>query len=157
MEFDFWAAIANFGRVKEIVRYSGCFVCGNKNPAGLKVKFYEKDGGAFAEFVPKDTLEGYKGLLHGGILASLLDEIMIKAVLARRVYCVTAEMNIRYKKPVEITERLSLFGFIEKENGRIYATKGWAKNQKGDIVAEGEGKYFVPKPEAARKLRESLE
>lgn len=143
--------------MKEIVKYSGCFVCGDKNPIGLKVKFYEKDGGAFAEFVPKETLEGYKGLLHGGILASLLDEIMIKAVLVKNVYCVTAEMNIRFKKPVEVSERLSLFGYIEKEGGRVYTTKGWAKNQKGEIVAEGEGKYFVPKPEAVKKLQESLE
>ena len=142
--------------MKEIVKYSGCFVCGDKNPIGLKVKFYEKDGGALAEFVPKETLEGYKGLLHGGILASLLDEIMIKAVLVKNVYCVTAEMCIRYKKPVEVSERLSLFGYIEKESGRVYTTKGWDKNQKGEVVAEGEGKYFVPKPEAVKKLQESL-
>ena len=143
--------------MKEIVKYSGCFICGDKNRIGLKVKFFQKEGGAAAEFLPKETLEGYKGLLHGGILAALLDEIMIKAVLAKNVYCVTAEMGIRYKKPVEISDRLSLFGYIQKENGRVFTTGGWAKNQKGEMVAEGEGKYFVPKPEAIKKLKESLE
>lgn len=142
--------------MKEIIKYSGCFVCGDKNRTGLKVKFYEKEGGAAAEFVTKETLEGYKGLLHGGILAALLDEIMIKAVLAKNVYCVTAELSVRYKKPVDISEKLNLFGFVEKENGRIYITKGWAKNQKGEIVAEAEGKYFVPRPEGIKKLQESL-
>ena len=143
--------------MREIVKYSGCFICGDKNPIGLTVRFYEKDGGASAEFVPKEGLEGYQGLLHGGILASLLDEVMIKAVLLKNVYCVTAELLVRYKKPVKVSERLPLFGYIEKENGRIYTTRGWVKNQKGELVAEGEGKYFVPKPEEVEKLKESLE
>lgn len=143
--------------MKEIVKYSGCFVCGDKNPIGLKVRFYERDGGAFAEFSPKRTLEGYKGLLHGGILAALLDEIMIKAVLAKKVYCVTAEMSVRYKKPVNVSERLFLFGHVEKEKGRFFTTGGWVKNNKGEIVAEGKGKYFVPKGEAVEKLKQSLE
>jgi len=143
--------------VREIVKYAGCFVCGDKNPIGLGVKFYEKEGGAAAEFVPKVVLEGYKGLLHGGILSSLLDEVMIKAVLAESIFCVTAELVVRYKKPVPISERLSLFGRIEKENGRIYVTQGWVKNQQGEVVAEAEGKYFIPKPEEIEKLKESLE
>ncbi len=143
--------------MKEIVKYAGCFVCGDKNPVGLAVRFYEKKGGAAAEFAPKEFLEGYKGLLHGGILSSLLDEVMIKAVLAKGVYCVTAELFVRYKKPVPVSGRLSLYGRIEKENGRIYTTRGWAKNQKGEAVAEAEGKYFIPKPEEIEKLKESLE
>ena len=142
--------------MKEIVKYAGCFVCGDKNPIGLAVKFYEKEGGAAAEFVPQEVLEGYKGLLHGGILSSLLDEVMIKAVLVKNVYCVTAELTVRYKKPVAIADRLLLFGCIEKENGRVYTTKGWAKNQKGEVAAEAKGKYFIPKPKEIEKLKESL-
>lgn len=142
--------------MKEIVKYAGCFVCGDKNPVGLGVKFYEKEGGAAAEFVPREVLEGYKGLLHGGILCSLMDEVMIKAVLVKNVYCVTAELSVRYKKPVEIADKLSLFGYIEKENGRVYTTKGYAKNQRGETVAEAEGKFFVPKPSEIDKLKESL-
>ncbi|HXF48026.1 MAG TPA: PaaI family thioesterase [Verrucomicrobiae bacterium] len=142
--------------MKEIVKYAGCFVCGDENPIGLGVKFYEKEGGAAAEFVPREVLEGYKGLLHGGILCSLMDEVMIKAVLVKNVYCVTAELSVRYKKPVEIADKLSLFGYIEKENGRVYITKGWAKNQRGETVAEAEGKFFVPRPSEIDKLKESL-
>jgi uncharacterized protein (TIGR00369 family) len=142
--------------VKEIVKYAGCFVCGDRNPIGLGIKFYEKDGGAVAEFIPKEALEGYKGLLHGGILCSLMDEVMIKAVLVKNVYCVTAELSVRYKKPVEIADKLSLFGYIEKEGNRVYTTKSWAKNQKGETVAEAGGKFFVPKPSEIEKLKKSL-
>lgn len=143
--------------MKEIVKYSGCFVCGDKNPFGLAVKFYEQEGGAAAaEFAPKEVLEGYKGLLHGGILSSLLDEVMIKAVLAKGIFCLTAELAIRYKKPVAVSDKLSLSGHIQKENGRVYTTKGFAKNQRGEIVAEAEGKYFIPKPEDLEKLKGSL-
>jgi len=143
--------------MREIVKYSGCFVCGDKNPIGLAVRFYEKDGGAAAEFVPKQAQQGYKGLLHGGILASLLDEVMIKSVLVKSRFCVTAELSIRFKKPVEVGDRLSVFGCVEKENGRIYTTRGWAKNQKGGVVALGKGKYFVPKAKELEKLKQSLE
>ena len=142
--------------MKEIVKYSGCFVCGDKNPMGLAVRFYEKEGGAEAEFAPKATLEGYKGLLHGGILSALLDEVMIKAVLAKGIFCVTVELAIRYKKPAGVSDKLLLFGHIQKENGRVYTTKGWAKNQKGEVVAEAEGKYFIPKPGDLEELKESL-
>lgn len=143
--------------MEEIVKYSGCFVCGDENPIGLAVRFYERESGAAAEFVSQKTLEGYRGLLHGGILAALLDEVMIKAVLVKNVYCVTAGLSIRYKKLVESSDRLSLFGKIEKEGGRIYITRGWAKNDAGEKVAEAEGKYFVPKGEQLEKLKKSLE
>ncbi len=143
--------------MKEIVKYGGCFVCGDKNPIGLGVKFYERDGGATAEFVPKEVLEGYKGLLHGGILSSLLDEVMIKAVLVKNIYCVTAELAVRYKKPIEISDKLMLFGYIEKKNGRVFTTRGWAKNRNGEVAAEAQGKYFIPKPSEVEKLKESLE
>lgn len=143
--------------MKEIVKYSGCFVCGDKNPIGLAVKFYEKEGGAAAEFEPQTLLEGYKGLLHGGILSALLDEVMIKAVLVKGIYCVTAELRVRYKKPALVAERLWLFGRIEKENDRIYTTKGWAKGKQGEIIAEAQGKYFVPKSKDVERLKESLE
>ncbi len=102
-------------------------------------------------------MEGYKGILHGGVLASLLDEVMIKAVLVKAVFCVTAELTVRYKKPAPISERLALFGHIEKKNGRVYTTKGWAKNRTGEIVAEAKGKYFIPKDANVERLKESLQ
>ena len=71
--------------MKVIQRYSHCFVCGDKNDIGLKLDFYEKDGKARAEFTPEKKFEGYKDILHGGILSSLLDEVMIKSILANHV------------------------------------------------------------------------
>lgn len=130
---------------------------GIKTQSGWPSGFMRRRAARPAEFIPNEALEGYKGLLHGGILSSLLDEVMIKAVLAKGVLCVTAELAVRYKKPAALAERLSLFGYIEKENGRIYTTKGWAKNRKGELVAEAAGKYFIPKPEDMKRLKESLE
>ena len=66
----------------EIVKYSGCFVCGDKNPDGLRIRFFTEGEEAVAECIADARFQGFKGIYHGGLTATLLDEIMAKAVLA---------------------------------------------------------------------------
>ena len=79
--------------MKLMKRYPGCFVCGDKNPIGLNVPFYVKGDEVVAEYTAGCHFEGYRDILHGGILSALLDEVMIRAVLALEIYCVTAEIK----------------------------------------------------------------
>ncbi len=78
--------------MKEIVKYSGCFVCGDLNECGLRAGFYYDGRQAVAEVEVGRRFEGYRGICHGGIIAALLDEAMIKAILAIDRYAVTAEL-----------------------------------------------------------------
>jgi acyl-coenzyme A thioesterase PaaI-like protein len=84
----------------------GCFVCGTENPRGLHVKFHADlppSGTAAAprvqtEFTPRAERAGFKGIVHGGLLATLLDEAMFwAAALELRKFCVSAELNVRFK------------------------------------------------------------
>lgn len=96
-------------------------------------------------------------MFHGGILASLLDEVMIKAVIAKGPVVVTVGMEIAFKKPVKIGQKILLTGKMTEQKKRIILTEGEAHLANGDIVATASGKYFVADEKMKQKLQESLE
>lgn len=138
--------------MKEIVRYHKCFVCGENNHHGLKAKFYWDGEKAFTELSAEEVFEGYPGIYHGGIISTLLDEVMIKAILADEIYAVTAEMTVKYKRPVKVGDRLKFTGRVESSKGRIYYTVGEVTDETGNLFATATGKYL----EAKSDLKESL-
>jgi len=140
--------------MKEVIKYSRCFVCGDENESGLKVKFLEENGKVKAEYVASDKFQGYKDILHGGIISALLDEVMVKAVLAKGVLAVTCEMSIEFSQPVKTGEKLFLEGEIVKDKEKIFWTKGKVTKTDNTLVALGSGKY-VKINEKLRKLLEN--
>jgi len=144
-------------RVKPLKRYSYCFICGDKNPFGLNVEFYQKDGKVVGEYVAQDRFQGYKNILHGGILSSLLDEVMIKSILAQDILTLTCEMKIRFRKPVKIGERLFLEGISTGNKDKIFLAEGKITNEDGEVVATAEGKFFKAEGEMETLLGQSLE
>jgi len=140
-------------KVKAIQRYGNCFVCGDKNQIGLKLDFYEKDGKAVAEFTPTKEFEGYKNILHGGILSTLLDEVMIKSILAKEILTVTSQIEVKFKKPAIIGEKLTIEGEVTGERGRLILTEGKVVKENGAVVAEAKGKFF----RAEGRIKEQLE
>jgi len=140
-----------------IRRYSNCFVCGNLNDYGLKVDFFYDKGIARAEYVAGEKFQGYKDILHGGIIFALLDEVMIKAVIAKGILVVTAEIEVKFIKPVKIGEKLFLEGKITGEQKKIFKAEGKVSNSEGEIVATGKGKFFKVTEEMRMVLEKSLE
>lgn len=145
--------------MREIARYSGCFVCGDRNHVGLKARFFfdENTRKAICDVAADEAYAGYKNILHGGITSTLLDEVMIKALLAENLFVVTAEMTIKFKKPVHSGDRLHLEGWKSGQKGALLLAQGRAVNQNGDVVAEASGKYIKPGSGLSAKLRQSLE
>jgi uncharacterized protein (TIGR00369 family) len=143
--------------MKEIPRYSGCFVCGDKNEIGLKGRFLYDGQKAVCDITAEELYSGYKNIFHGGIVATLLDEIMIKSLLAERIFVLTAEMTVRYKKPVNVGDRIRFEGWKTGHSGALFLTEGRAVNQNGEIVAQSTGKYLKPKSDLADRLLLSLE
>ncbi len=143
--------------MQEIARYSGCFICGQDNLCGLKARFYYIDGKAVTECVAEMQFEGYRRVYHGGITAALLDEVMIKALLAQDIFAMTVEMTVRYHQMVETGQKLLFEGRLEKSKGRLYLTVGEARTSEGVLVASAEGKYLEVKENIKAKLLESLE
>lgn len=140
--------------MKEVVKYANCFVCGDKNDHGLKARFFFDGAEASSEITATGDKEGYHGIFHGGIISTMLDEVMIKAILAQDIYVVTAEMNIRFLKPVMVGDKVRFTGRVTRSKGRVYFTEGEATGPNGDTFATATGKYIEAGGELKDMLRE---
>lgn len=121
-----------------------CFVCGARNPSGLRLRF-ETDGTVIrTRFVLGTQFNGFVGVVHGGILATVLDEIMswACAIQTRRFgYC--AEMSVRYLSPARPEEWLTGSArLIENKRGRLYLAEADLRNDDGQAVSTARGKYM---------------
>jgi uncharacterized protein (TIGR00369 family) len=143
--------------MEEIVKYSHCFVCGDQNRHGLQAKFFWDGREASSELVASDSFEGYRGIFHGGLIATMLDEVMIKAILAQDIYAVTAEMTVRYHRPVETGQELRFVGRMTEGKGRMYYAEGEAVGPDGTVFASSTGKYIQAKPELKTRLLDSID
>ena len=128
--------------MKEIAKYSYCFVCGDQNDNGLRIKFYTDGSEAVARYTTQEEFQGYRGITHGGILATLLDEIMAKAIIAEGIVPVTAEMTVRFKKPTRTGDQIQLTGRVFRKRGRMYSTEAEARREDGQLLATATGKYI---------------
>jgi uncharacterized protein (TIGR00369 family) len=142
--------------MKEVAKYRQCFVCGEENPNGLQARFFvREDEAVISEYTVDERFVGYAKVLHGGILASLLDEVMIKAVLKDDIIAVTASMELKFKKPVYVGETIKLAGSVIQNKGRVFKTEGQATVD-GTVVASASGTYIKAKGDLAGLLSESL-
>jgi uncharacterized protein (TIGR00369 family) len=101
----------------------GCFVCGCENPGGLQASFCvdSAQGRATSRLQLDNRFQGWQDVVHGGILATLLDEVAIYACRSKgEQQFVTAEINVRYKKPVPVNSYIDLTGQIVEVRRRIY-------------------------------------
>ena len=128
--------------MKEVLKYSDCFVCGDKNDSGLKARFYYDGKQAVTEVSALEQFEGYRGIYHGGILSTLLDEVMIKAILALDRYAVTAELTVRFLQPIRTGKKIRFVGRVTKSKGRVFLTEGTAMGEDGQVFATAVGKYI---------------
>ncbi len=142
--------------VKEIPKYTGCFVCGDENPRGLQARFFYEDGKAVTKVEAAAQYEGYAGIYHGGIVATLLDEVMIKAIIARDKLAVTAEMTVKFLHPVRVGDTLEFSGWITATRKRVHYTKGEVRAPDGLLYATAQGTYVEAKPELKDDLLRSL-
>lgn len=121
-----------------------CFVCGVENTFGLKMKFYEDgEGGIFTEMTVPGHFQGYPGVVHGGIIASMLDEVSGRVFMIgeQPQFYVTAELKIRYRKPVPTGETLILKGRKGPDGGkkgRVAFATGEIWNKTGDLLASAD-------------------
>ncbi|MDH3889617.1 MAG: PaaI family thioesterase [candidate division Zixibacteria bacterium] len=143
--------------MKEVVKYPHCFVCGDLNVHGLKAKFFYDGEKAYTELTADQSFEGYRGIYHGGIIATLLDEVMIKAVLAQPVVAVTVELTVRYLAPVNIGDRLMFTGRITGSKGRLYLTEGEVRGNDNTLRATALGKYIEASSDLKKTLESSIE
>jgi acyl-coenzyme A thioesterase PaaI-like protein len=126
-----------------------CFVCGLENPFGLKLKFYQsKPDEVVVDCVLGEEYQGYPGVVHGGIVAAVLDEVAGRSQMGidtpRFMY--TARLDIRYRKNVPVGQKLHLVGKAGKKRKRTAAATGAIYGPDGELLAEADA-LLVQVPE----------
>ncbi|HWR90695.1 MAG TPA: PaaI family thioesterase [Dissulfurispiraceae bacterium] len=121
-----------------------CFVCGPDNHAGLRLTFRREDGKTKTTFTPQKIHQGYKGITHGGIIASVLDEAIIHAALADGMTPVTAELTIRFRAPLMVGEETIVEAETTKRRARIVeAVSRLIRRSDGCLIAEARAKLIL--------------
>jgi uncharacterized protein (TIGR00369 family) len=126
-----------------------CFVCGPENPSGLHIQFETEGGRASAEFIPAPEHQGYTGVSHGGILAAVLDEAMVYAAVSLGHWVATAEMTIRFSKPVAVGQPVRVRAEVTRHQRRLVECRAEVSDAAGVVLASATGKLVQ-----GRALRE---
>ena len=122
-----------------------CFVCGSENQNGLRLAFRFPDSKTCsATWVSEPRFQGYAGMVHGGILTSLLDEVMAHALIHQGLRIVTAGMSIRFQRPGPVGEALTFVARHSRSRRRIHYAEATACLADGTVIATAEGRYAEP-------------
>src|ERR1700747_1235817 len=122
-----------------------CFGCGGANARGMKLSFEQDDERKriVGRFRMGEEYQGGSGYLHGGIIALLLDEAMGKAARVHSEHAVPAEPRGGYKKPTRVNSEIVVEGFVTRREGRQLYHQGEIRNEAGDLLARGEGRFVI--------------
>jgi acyl-coenzyme A thioesterase PaaI-like protein len=123
---------------------NGCFVCGPENPIGLRVRFRIVDDVCLGEFTPANEHRGYDTMTHGGIMFSLLDDVMANWLWLQGHEAFTARADIRYRGQLPVGTPVRLEGRCSRRRGRLTVMEGRIIRQDTDeIVAESTGSFML--------------
>ena len=122
-----------------------CFGCGGANPRGMRLTFEQDDSVRRIRgmFRIGGDFQGGPGFVHGGIIATLLDEVMAKVNRFAQEIAMTAELTVEYKKPVPINEDLIVEGWEIERNGRVRLREGEIRDASGVLLARGRGRFVA--------------
>jgi acyl-coenzyme A thioesterase PaaI-like protein len=128
--------------------YQGCFVCGKQNLKGLQLDFlYDAEHDEMCtrcSFSP--FRQGYERIVHGGFVSMLLDEVMAKACLQRELVAVTVQFEVRFRKPVYVSEEVSFRGRVLEVIGRRIKTEARCLGQGGEERATATALFLLSSP-----------
>jgi acyl-coenzyme A thioesterase PaaI-like protein len=126
-----------------------CFACGPDNETGLRMTFEYGDGTARSIVAPGRAFGGWSDIMHGGIVATLLDEAMAHAAIAAGERAVTARIEVRFRKAVPTDKPLVVEGKIQSRRGRVLEMESTLCGEDGTLFAEGKAR-FVTEPDGGR-------
>ena len=118
----------------------GCFACGKSNPIGLKLDFAMEGEEYVTYFVPEKAHQGWLGIAHGGIVSTVMDEVMARSLHVTGVKAVTGEMTVRFVHPAKVGARIRFAGQVDSENGRVIQCSARATDEDGNRIAEASAK-----------------
>jgi acyl-coenzyme A thioesterase PaaI-like protein len=116
-----------------------CFVCGRKNPSGLYMSFFDNgENEVFSEYAVSEVYQGYPGIVHGGVVAAMLDEVVARVSMIGdpHHFMMSVKMEVKYRYPVPTETPLYLIGKVVRMRGRLGKAVGEILLPDGKVAAE---------------------
>jgi uncharacterized protein (TIGR00369 family) len=134
--------------------YSGCFVCGPDNPAGLHAEFHTvSENEVEGTFRPQPHHCGYQGVLHGAVVMGLLDETLGRLATARGRLFLTHSLTVTFRKAGELGDVLSARARLVEWNRRDFTAEGEITNSRGEVVATASGRFWIMSERMEHRFR----
>ena len=131
-----------------------CFACGELNEHGLQLGLHADSSGCWTEVTLDPAFQGWDGVAHGGILCTILDEVMAWSVIGQDTWGVTARMTVDFKRPVAVGRRLRAEATVTSSQRRLIRTEGRLMDaETGALLATSEGTYMAAPPERLAELK----
>lgn len=131
-----------------------CFACGATNLAGLGLPLHVDGDSCWTELELPDRFEGWAGIAHGGIVATILDEVMAWSLVDRDAWGLTARMSIEFKRPVPVGHRIRAEGRLDERRRRLLRTSARLFDPaSGEVYATAEGLYVAAPSERREALK----
>lgn len=143
----------------ELPHTAGCMVCGRENPHGLRLDLHVDPAGGVVStsFTPRPEHIGFVGVVHGGVIATVLDEVMVwAATWSGRRFCVCGEMTVRFRASAQVGRTLHIEARVDSFRPKLIQTSAEARDPDGAVVAIATGKYVSLPPDRNREFVKTL-
>jgi uncharacterized protein (TIGR00369 family) len=141
------------GRPVRILPHN-CFACGSLNAHGLHLVLHAGDDRCWIETTLEDRFQGWDGIAHGGIICTLLDEVMAWALVEHDMWGVTARMQVEFKRPVPIGTPIRGEGRVTAVRRRIVEAEAALHDPEGNVLARATGTFVAASDDMKRELKE---
>jgi acyl-coenzyme A thioesterase PaaI-like protein len=131
-----------------------CFACGELNEQGLHLEIHTDPRGSWTETTLAQRFQGWEAVAHGGIVCTLLDEVMAWSVIGRGMWGVTARLSVAFRRPIPVGRAIRAEGWVVGENRRAHRTAGRVLDvPSGEVLATGEATFMAVPPEEVERLK----
>lgn len=147
----------------EIVRTTGstfefsphnCFACGTLNTHGMQLDLHIEPGRCWTELSLEQRFEGWEGIAHGGIVCTVLDEVMAWSLVGADNWGVTAKLSVDFKRPIHVGQPIRAEGWVTRERRRLVETSGTVIDTvDGTVLATADALYMAATDERKRELQ----
>ncbi len=130
-----------------------CFACGELNEHGLHLQLHTDPERSWTELTLKTQFQGWDAVAHGGIVCTILDEVMAWSVIGRGTWGVTARLNVAFRRPIPTGRAIRAEGRVTQEHRRAFRTVGEVRDQAtGELLATAEGTFIAVPPDQRARL-----
>jgi uncharacterized protein (TIGR00369 family) len=131
-----------------------CFACGSLNTTGMQLALHVEPGRSWVELALEPRFQGWDGIAHGGILCTILDEVMAWALVGQDSWGLTARLAVDFKRPVTVGQALRAEGQVTRSRRRLVETSGQVLDRaSGDVLATATGLYVAAGEARKEELR----